>query len=94
MGFADRHRKLGFPAAFREKTQYRVAPFYDEHSVFTGLGEIKKPCSRPLSGRGLVRTFFSSSAFCAGRLVFLLNNQSFYGGVENRWLGWRFLNGL
>jgi len=63
--------KMGFSAAFREETLYRVAPSYAEHSVFTGLGEIKQPCPRPLSERGLVRTSFSSLAFCAGRFVFV-----------------------
>ena len=34
-------KKWGVPAAFRGKTQYKVAPSYAEHWVFTGLGEIK-----------------------------------------------------
>ena len=65
---ANGHKKWGFSAAFLEKTLYRVAPFYAEHSVFTGLGEIKQPCNRPLSERILVRDFFLDSAFLRGKI--------------------------
>ena len=67
MGFADGCQKWVFLAAFREETQCWVAFFKAEHSVSTCLGEIKQPCTRPLSGRDLVRTFFPSSPFCVGR---------------------------
>jgi len=59
VGFADGRRKWGFSAAFREETLYLVAPSYAEHSVFTGLGEIKQPCFRSLSDWILARTVFN-----------------------------------
>jgi len=48
VGFVDTRKQWGFPAAFREETLYRVAPSDAEHSVFTGLGEIKQLCPRSL----------------------------------------------
>jgi len=58
VGFANGRQKWGLPAAFREETQYRVAPSYAKHSVSTGMGKIKQPCFRSLSDWILVRTFF------------------------------------
>jgi len=42
-------QKWVFLTAFREKTHYRDAPSYAKHPVFTCLGEIKQPYTRPLS---------------------------------------------
>jgi len=61
-------KKWVFPVAFVGKSQYRIALYCPEHSVPTSLGEIKKPCPRPLSGRGLVSNFFSSLAFLRGKI--------------------------
>jgi len=59
---------MGFSAASQQETLYLVAPSYAEHSVFTSLGEIKQPCTRPLSERDLVREFLMDSAFLRGKI--------------------------
>ena len=63
VGFANGRKKWGFSVAFQEETQYLIAPSYAEHLVFTGLGEIKQPCTRPLSEQDLVREFFGFCIF-------------------------------
>jgi len=67
-GRTDGRKKWVFPVAFVRKSQYRIALSCAEKSVPTGLGEIKQPCPRPLSGRGVVPNFFSSSAYMCGKI--------------------------
>jgi len=67
-GRTNGRKKWVFPVAFDGKFQYRIAFSCAEHSVPTGLGEIKQLCPRQLSGRGLVSNFFWSSAFLSGKI--------------------------
>jgi len=57
-GEDERCKKMGFPAAIREKSQCWVALSCDAHLVSAGLGRIRQPCSCSSSEWDLVRTFF------------------------------------